>query len=58
MYVYNDKTNKVLFESDNHLECVYFIHNNYDETHSDWGHIWIDATKNLNGGLKCKKVNG
>jgi len=46
MHVYDDRTDKVLFESDNHLECVTFIHNNYDETHSDWGHIWIDGTRN------------
>jgi len=46
MHVYDDRTGKVLFESDNHLECVTFIHNNYDNSHPDWGHIWIDGTKN------------
>ena len=41
MIVQNEKTNEILFKSEDAFECVKFVHNNYDENHPDWGYIWI-----------------
>lgn len=39
--VYDDRTNETLFESEDSMDCVQYIHANFEENDSDWEHIWI-----------------
>lgn len=39
--VYDDRTNEILFESEDKFECITFIDNNYEDYNSDWEYIWI-----------------
>ena len=39
-YVYDDRTNEILFEGTRE-QCIAYITNNYDDYSEDFNHIWI-----------------
>lgn len=43
--VYNDKTNETLFSSEDDLDCLNYITQNYNIEHEDFWDIWMEEIK-------------
>lgn len=40
--VYDDRTNKTIFKSEDKWEAMMFLINHYDENHPDFNHVWLE----------------
>lgn len=41
--VYDDRTNKTIFQSENEDECIDFMIENYSDDSPDFEHIWLET---------------